>query len=155
MNTCIIPTFFHPVQTYAILFPGFVLSLTLTLKINKTLETSLDLMPLFKTSLDERIKDLVSNVDYLENWRRNFIQKKYGRKRDLQCTHVCFSGLSFSFCLDFFHHWWVLKVKKRLFPNSLNSFYYFFIIWFEGLSFKIQFKVEFWPLVNRGQLVLE
>ena len=155
MNTCIIPTFFHPVQTYAILFPGFVLSLTLTLKINKTLETNLDLMPLLKTSLDERIKDLVSNVDYLENRRRNFTQKKYGRKRDLQCTHVCFSGLSFSFCLDFFHHWWLLKVKKGYFQTVETVFITFFIIWLEGLSFKIQFKIEFWPLVNRGQLVLE
>ena len=59
----------------------------------KTMETSLDLTVLFKTSTDARVEGLVSNVDYLENWRPNFIQKKYGRKRRLPRTHVSFSGL--------------------------------------------------------------
>ena len=59
----------------------------------KTMETSLDLTVLFKTSTDAWVEGLVSNVDYLENWRRNFIQKKYGRKRRLPRTHVSFSGL--------------------------------------------------------------
>ena len=59
----------------------------------KTMETSLDLTVLFKTSIDAWVEGLVSNVDYLENWRRNFIQKKYGKKRRLPRTHVSFSGL--------------------------------------------------------------
>ena len=35
-------------------------------------------------------------------------------------------------------------------PSILNSFYYLFIFWFKGLSFKTYFKIEFWPLVNRS-----
>ena len=58
-----------------------------------TLETSLDLTPSFKTSVDAKVKGLVFNVDYLENQRRNFIQKNYGRKRRLPSTHFSFSGL--------------------------------------------------------------
>ena len=33
--------------------------------------------------------------------------------------------------------------KESVSPNSLNSFNYFFIFWFKGLSFKTQFKIEF------------
>ena len=47
------------------------------------------------------------------------------------------------------------KEQIRLFPSSLNSFYYFFTFWFKGLSFKTQFKIKFWPPVNGGQSVLE
>ena len=54
---------------------------------------SLDLKPSFKTCVDARVEGLASNVDYLENRRRNFIQKKHGRKRHLPGTHVSFSGL--------------------------------------------------------------
>ena len=50
-------------------------------------------MSSFKTSVDVKFEGLVSNVDYLENRRRNFIQKKYGRKRRMQHTHVLFSEL--------------------------------------------------------------
>ena len=57
------------------------------------METSFDLTVLFKASIDAWVEGLVSNVDYLENWRRNFIQKKYGRKRRLPRMHVSFSGL--------------------------------------------------------------
>ena len=60
-------------RTYAISFPGLFLSLTLMPKSKKTLETSLDLTPSFKTSVDAGVEGLVSNVDYLENRRRNFI----------------------------------------------------------------------------------
>ena len=71
-----------------------LLSLTVMLKSKKTLETSLNLTPLFKTSVrpDARVEGLVSNVDYLKNLRRAFIQKKYGKKRRLPSTHVSFSG---------------------------------------------------------------
>ena len=50
-----------------------------------------------------------------------------------------------------------LKVKKRIkkTPWSWNSFYYFFIFCFKGLSFKTKSKIEFWPPVNGDQLVLE
>ena len=60
---CIIPTFFCPVQTF---------SVTLMSKSKKTLEMSFDPTPLFKTSVDARVEDLVSNVDYLK-WYNNFI----------------------------------------------------------------------------------
>ena len=73
-------------RIYATSFTGLLLSLTLIPKSKKTLETSLDLTPSFKTSVDARVKGLDSNVDYLENWCRNLIQKKYGRKRRLPRT---------------------------------------------------------------------
>ena len=73
-------------RRYATLFPRLFLSLTLMAKSKKTLEASLDLTPSSKTPLDERIESLVSNVDYLENRRRNLIQRKYDRKRHLAHT---------------------------------------------------------------------
>ena len=79
-------------RPYATSFPG-LLSFTLISKSKKTQEKSLDLTPSFKTSVDERVEGLVSNVDYLENWYHNFIQKKYGRKRRLMRTLVSYSGL--------------------------------------------------------------
>ena len=90
---CIIPTFFHPFQTFCNLYTGLLLSLTLISKSEKTLESSLDLVPLFKTSVGAMVDCLVSNVNYLENWHCNFIQKKHGRNRCLSHTHVSFSGL--------------------------------------------------------------
>ena len=68
-------------RRYATLFPGLLLSLTLMPKSKKTLETSLNLTPSFKTSVDARVEGLVLNVDYLENCCRNFIQKKCGKKK--------------------------------------------------------------------------
>ena len=65
-----------------------LLSLTLM-----TLETSLNLTPSFKTSVDARVGGLVLNMDYLENQRRNFIQKNYSRKRRLPSAHALFSRL--------------------------------------------------------------
>ena len=68
----------------------------------KSTKTSLDLTPSFKTSVDARVEGLVSNVDYLENWCHNFIQKKYDKIRLLSCTHLSFSGLSFFFVYRLF-----------------------------------------------------
>ena len=81
---------FRPCETS---FPGLLLSLMLMPKVKKILGMSLDLLPLFQTSLDAKVKDLVLNVDYLENRYRNFIQKKYGRNRCLSPTHVFLHGL--------------------------------------------------------------
>ena len=53
----------------------------------------MDLTPSFKTSVDAMVDGLVLNVDYLENQRRDFIQKNYGRKRRLPRVHVSFSRL--------------------------------------------------------------
>ena len=75
-------------RPYGTSFPRLLLFLPLMSKSKKTLETSLALTPSFKTFLDARVEDLVSNVDYLENRHHNFIQKKYGRKRHLVYTHV-------------------------------------------------------------------
>ena len=80
-------------RPYATLFQALLLSLTLMPKSKKAMETSLDLLPSFKTSVGTRVKCLVSNLDYLENWSPNFIQKKYSRKIYLPHTHISFSGL--------------------------------------------------------------
>ena len=53
-------------RSYASSFLG-LLSLTLMPKSKKTLETSLDLTPSFKTSVDTMVEGSLSNVDYLEN----------------------------------------------------------------------------------------
>ena len=134
------------------------LFLSLMFDVENTLEMSLDLTPLFKTLfVDARVKSLVLNVDYLENQHNNFTREKYGRKRCLPHTHISFSGLWFFFLHGLFTPLITIKLKKiiRLSPCSLNSCYSFFIFWFIGLSFKTQFKIEFWPLVNGGQLELE
>ena len=92
-------------KPHATSFLGLILSLTSISKSKKTLEMSLDLTLSFKTSIDTRVKVLASNVDYLENWCRNFIQKKYGRKKDV-CYASTFRSLDchFYFCTDFLHH---------------------------------------------------
>ena len=57
------------------------------------------------------------------------------------------------------NHSLFLKVKKNktkaLSKHSKQFLLLFKIFWFKGLSFKIQFKIEFRPPVNGGQLVLE
>ena len=89
-------------RRYATLFPRLRLSLTLMPKSKKTLETSLNLTPSFKTSVDARVEGLVLNVDYLENCCRNFIQMKCGKKKDVCRVHVPLSlDYNFSFCTDF------------------------------------------------------
>ena len=80
-------------KPYAILFLGFFLSLKLMPKRKKTLETSLDLVLSFKTSTDTRVEGPVLNVNYLENWCHNFIQKKHGRKRHQLDTCILFFRL--------------------------------------------------------------
>ena len=79
-------------KPYATSFPG-LLSLALVSKSKMTLETSLDLIPSVKTSVDAKVKGLVFNVDYLVNQRCNFLQKNCGRKRRLPHTHASFSRL--------------------------------------------------------------
>ena len=59
---------FIQLRPYEILFLRLLRFLMLMPQSKKTLETSLDLMPLFKTSLDARSEDNVLNVVYLENW---------------------------------------------------------------------------------------
>ena len=59
---------FIQLRPYEILFLRLLCFLMLMPQSKKTLETSLDLMPLFKTSLDARSEDIVLNVVYLENW---------------------------------------------------------------------------------------
>ena len=57
------------------------------------------------------------------------------------------------------NHSLFLKVKKNktkaLSKHSKQFLLLFKIFWFKGLSFKIQFKIEFRPPVNGGQLGLE
>ena len=84
---------FRPCATQ---FLGFF-PLTLMSKRKKTLDTSLDHTPSFKTSVDAMVEGLVSNVGYLENRCHNFIQKKYGRKRRLPCTRLVLWTVIFLF----------------------------------------------------------
>ena len=71
-------------------------------KSEKTVETSLDLMLLFMTSVDAMVEGLTSNVDYLENRYRNFIQKKYGRNRSVARTRFVFWTVIFLFVQTFY-----------------------------------------------------
>ena len=72
-------------------------------KNKKSLEMSLDLKPSFKTCVDARVEVLASNVDYLENRRRNFIQKNMVEK-DVCRAHTFRSlDCNFSYCTDFLH----------------------------------------------------
>ena len=133
---------FRPYATSSL---GLLLSLMLMPKSKMILETSLDFMPSFKSSFDTRVEGLISNVDYLGNRHRNFIQKKYRRNKRLPHTHVFF-------LYKLFTPFVTPRKYIGLSPSSLNSFYYFFIFWFKGLT---QFMIEFWPPLNGGQLVLE
>ena len=74
----------------------------------------MDLNPSFKTSVDARVEVLVSNVDYLKNRRRNFIQMKCGSKRRLTCTHVSFYGLYFFFLCGLFIPLMTPEGKRRI-----------------------------------------
>ena len=55
--------YFTQLRPDATSLPGLLLSLTLMSKSKKTLEMSLDLTPLFKTSVDARVKGPFSNVN--------------------------------------------------------------------------------------------
>ena len=73
------PTFFLSISDLMQPHSQGLFSFTLISNSKKTLETGLDLMPSFKTSIDTIVEGLVLNVCYLENQCHNFIQKKYGR----------------------------------------------------------------------------
>ena len=100
-NKCIIPTFFCPAQTLCNLVIKASSLFDVSPKSKKTMETSLDLTLSFKSSNDTRVEGLVSNVDYSENRHRNFIQKKYGRKRHLMHTRFVLWTVTFLFVLTF------------------------------------------------------
>ena len=59
----------------------------------------MDLMPLFKTSIEAMFEGFNSNVDYLENRHRNFIQKKYGKKTSAGLTRFIFWTVIFLYGL--------------------------------------------------------
>ena len=87
---------------YATFFLGLLLSLMLMSKRKMILETSLDLKPSFKTSVDARVEDLVSNVDYFKNWRCNFSYNM--EQKDVCRAHKFHSlDLHLSFCTNFLH----------------------------------------------------
>ena len=90
-------------RPYATSFPGLLLSLTLMPKSKKDPGNEFGLYPVVKTSVDARIKGLISNLDYLENRVRNFIQKKYGRRRLPSHTRFIIWSAIF-FCMVFLHH---------------------------------------------------
>ena len=76
-------------------------------------------------------------------------------KRNMAETDVCrthmfvLTAVIFPFAWTFYT--FDEKCKKRMLsPSSLNSFYYFSL--FYRIEFKTQFKIEFCPPVNGGQL---
>ena len=103
-------------RPYAKLFVGLLLSLTLMSKSKKTLVMSLDLMPLFKASIDCWLKGsrvlfrmlIIWKISAVISFKTNIAEK------DIWCAqNVLFFGLQFSFCMDFFDRWWFLKVKNK------------------------------------------
>ena len=95
--------YFVQFKPYATSFPELLLTLALMWKSKKTQEKMLD--------LTSRVKGLVSNVDYLENWSCNF--KTNMAEKDICRAHTFHSlDCNFSFCTDFLHHSWLLKVKN-------------------------------------------
>ena len=107
-------------------------------KSKKTIETILDLRPSFKISIDARVEGLISNMDYLENRHHKFIQKRNLTDQNICLTHFLLWTVSFVFVWRFYTIDGSLSLNKyiRLSSSCLNSFYEFFIFWFEGLSFK-------------------
>ena len=90
-------------------------------KSKKTLETSLDLTPSFKTSIDAMVQGLVSNVNNLENQQGNFIQKKYGRNRRLPQTRfilctVIFVAVRTFYTVDECHQQIIPKLLEGVVP---------------------------------------
>ena len=90
-----------------------LLSLTLMSKGKNTLEMSLDLTSSFKTSADARVESLVSNVDYLKIGTIILFKRNTAEKDLCQAHKFCSLNCNFSFCMDFLHCWWLLKVKKN------------------------------------------
>ena len=122
-------------RPYATSFPGLSLSLMLMSKSKKTLETSLDLTPLFKTSIDRRVKQascfewgLFINFDALILFKRSMAEKV------ICCAQTCsFLDCNFSFCTDFLRLLMTFKGKKRINKNhskQLKQFLLFFLIFF-------------------------
>ena len=72
-------------------------------KNNKILEMSLDLTPSLKSSVDAMVKGLVLNVNYLDNWYHNFIQKKYGRNTSAAHTLFALWTVIFPFVWTFYN----------------------------------------------------
>ena len=82
-------------------------------KSKKTQKTSFDLTPSFKTSIYAGAEGLVSNVDYLENQRPNFIQNKHGRKTSVVHTPFVLWAVIFLLVRNFYTVDDSLKVKKN------------------------------------------
>ena len=125
-------------RPYVSSLPGLLLSLTLMSKSEKTVETSLDLMLLFMTSVDAMNEGLASNVNYLENRCRNFIQKKYGRNRSVAHTRFVFWTVIFLF-VQTLHRWLLLKVKKRKNKSVFKQTKQFLLL-FHFLAYRIEFQ---------------
>ena len=77
-------------------------SLTLMPKSKKTLETSLDLTPSFKTFLDARVEGLFSNVDYLVNRSVILFKRSVTEKDTLRAYKLRSLGCNFFFVRSFY-----------------------------------------------------
>ena len=86
---------------FQLTFIRLLLFLTLMPKSKKTLETSLNLLPLFKTSLDARVEGLVLNVDYVENRHLNSIKRNMEKMTPGAHTHFVFWTIIFLFVQTF------------------------------------------------------
>ena len=122
IQTRALPKFsFIQFRPYAILFVRLLLSLTLISKGKKTLKTSLDLTPLFKTSVDcwRKRRESCFECGLFGKFVPLFHSKQIWQKKT-SAVHtrfilwiVSFSDFISSFCTDFLHCWWFLKVKKN------------------------------------------
>ena len=104
-------------RPYATLFVGLVLPLMLMSKSKETLETRLDLMPMFKTSIDCWCKGWGSYFEcgLFGIFGTVILFKAIMAEKDVCCMQTLLSpDCNFSFCTYFLHCWWLLKVKKRI-----------------------------------------
>ena len=104
VRTCVLSQLsFVQFRPYATSFPGLLLSLALISKSKKTLETSLDLKPWFKTSVDAKSRILfqmwiIWKTSTVILFKRNMAEKDVCRARSF-CSLDC----SFSFRTEYLH----------------------------------------------------
>ena len=80
-------------------------------------------------------------------------------EKDICCAHkFCSLDCNFFLVWTFYtvdDSWRCKEILNKALSKQSKQLLLFYFLWVEGLSFKTQFKIEFWPPVNRDQLVLE
>ena len=77
------------------------------------------------------------------------LSKRNMAEKDVCCIHTLHClDCKCSFCMEFLHHWWLLKVKKnRLSPSSLSSLFITFLFfglkyWVVKLNLRLRFDLR-------------